>query len=208
MEFGVVAKYRDDVCNTGTREVVDRGGDAERETKQSVDELLGGWPLVRDVPVDFRAQGRFAKAFPLRFPMGTADLFDARPVEVPPQEWLQHMLRYWTGHFVKSQGGQRVVWAMVNTVLVMEASKRGFAVFKNVRRRMGWGVGGFGGAEVLTRARLREMKESEDLMRTLVYQLTTVGRDLAVVHCLLGVRGQEAERHRAFSCVEAAVGTW
>ncbi|MCP4741220.1 MAG: hypothetical protein GY871_03180, partial [Actinomycetales bacterium] len=178
MEFGVVAKYRDDLVNAGTREVVDRGGDAEQETKQTVEELVGGWPRVHDVPVGLRSRGRFPKAFPLRFPMGVADLFDERFWDVQPPEWLQHMLRYWTGHFVTSRGGQRVVWAMVNTVFVLEASKRGFAVYKNVRRRMGWGVGGLGGGEVLTRARLREMKESDDLIRTLVYQLTTVGRDL------------------------------
>ena len=54
--------------------------------------------MVRDVPVDFRAHGRFAKAFPLRFPMGIADLFDSRPYEVQPQEWLQHLLRFfWDG---------------------------------------------------------------------------------------------------------------
>ncbi|MCP4743704.1 MAG: hypothetical protein GY871_15985, partial [Actinomycetales bacterium] len=40
MEFGVVAKYRDDLINAGTREVIDRGGDAEQETKQTVEELV------------------------------------------------------------------------------------------------------------------------------------------------------------------------
>ena len=99
-EFGIVVKYRDDVRNTGTREGADAGVDEERATKQTVEELVGGWPRVHDQAAQFRGAGRFAKAFPLRFPMGIADLYDERSLEVSPMEWLQHMLRYWTGHFV------------------------------------------------------------------------------------------------------------
>ena len=36
------------------------------------------WPAVSNSPIMVGNQGRFAKAFPLSFPMGIADLFDHR----------------------------------------------------------------------------------------------------------------------------------
>ena len=61
--------------------------------------------------------------------------------------------------------GQRVVWAMVNTLLLTEARSRGFGIYRNVMRRVGYGLEGGG---VLTKARLREMLNNEDQARVLV----------------------------------------
>ena len=74
--------------------------------------------------------------------MGIADLFDQRPVKVTPQEWAQHLLRYHTGQFVNGLRGHRVLWCIVNAVLLSEARGKGFAVQRNVMRRMGCRVVG------------------------------------------------------------------
>jgi len=192
MEIAVAAGHSGGVYNTGTREVKRQGEDVEEETKQTADELIAGWPRVHAEPRAVRSRGRFAKSFPLQFPMGIADLYDDRPIEVSPEEWVQHMLRYWTGQFVRSRSGHRVVWAAVNTVLILEACKRGFGVYKNVKRRLGFGQG-LGGGNVLTRGRLKEMRESEDLVRSLVYQLQTVGRDVRATSTQLQYEGKKLD---------------
>ena len=90
--------------------------------------------------------------------MGIADLYDSEGLlKVSPAEWVQHLLRYWTGHFVGGLRGQRVVWAMVNTLLLTEARSRGFGIYRNVMRRVGYGLEGGG---VWTKPRLREMLRS------------------------------------------------
>ena len=48
-----------------------------------------------------------------------------------PAEWVQHLLRCDTGQFVDGRREHRVVWAMVNTVLLSEAAGKGFAVVAN-----------------------------------------------------------------------------
>ena len=107
--------------------------------------------------------------------MGVADLFEERPRKVSPEAWVQHLLRYETGHFVGGARGQRVLWAMVNTLLLSEARARGFGIYRNVMRRVGLGLQG---GRVLTKAELRGILEQEDRMRVLVSQLSTVGRDV------------------------------
>ena len=107
--------------------------------------------------------------------MGIADLFEDRPRKVSPTDWVQHLLRYKTGHFVGGQRGQRVMWAMVNTLLLSEARSRGFGIYRNVMRRIGFGLQG---GRVLTKRELRGILEQENRVRVLVGQLSTVGRDV------------------------------
>ena len=107
--------------------------------------------------------------------MGIADLYDERPVPVSPAEWVQHMLRYFTGQFVSSRREHRVVWAMVNTVLLSEAAGKGVAVHRNVLRRQGHRL--VGGA-VLTASRLRDMIQNEESARSIVNQIQVLGRDV------------------------------
>lgn len=122
------------------------------------------------------SDGRFVKSFPSDFPMRIGDLCDSLSLlKVSAAEWVQNLLRYWTGHFVGGMRGQRVVWAMVNTLLLEEARSRGFGIYRNVMRRVGYGLEG---GAVLTKARLREMLNDEDPARVLVNQLMNVGRDV------------------------------
>lgn len=71
--------------------------------------------------------------------------------------------------------GQRVVWAMVNTLLLTEARSLAFGIYRNIMCRVGYGLDGGG---VLPKARLREILSDEDQIRVLVNQLMTVGRDV------------------------------
>ena len=71
--------------------------------------------------------------------------------------------------------GQRVLWAMVNALLLSEARGRGFSIYRNVVRR---GRLGLEGGRVLTKGHLRAILKEEDRMRVLVSQLSTVGREV------------------------------
>ena len=107
--------------------------------------------------------------------MGVADLHDERPRKVTTAEWVQHMLRYHHGQFVSGVRGHRVVWAMVNKMLLEEARGKGFAVQRNVMRREGFRLRG---VEALTRAGLRRMMEDGEVARRLVHELMSVGRSV------------------------------
>ena len=137
--------------------------------------VVHGWPTVDTEPTAPRDVGRFPKSFPLEFPMGIADLYDSRPVPVTPAEWAQHLLRYWTGQFVSSAREHRVVWAMVNTVLLSEAAGKGAAVHRSVLRRQGFRLVG---GEVLTKSRLRAMLRNEEEARAIVNQVMVIGKDV------------------------------
>lgn len=107
--------------------------------------------------------------------MGIADLYEVRPRKVTCQEWVQHLIRYRTGQFVGGERGQRVLWAMVNTLLLTEARQRGWGIYRNVMRRTGLGLQG---GRVLTKRDLRGILQQEDRSRVLVSQLSTVGREV------------------------------
>ena len=92
--------------------------DAEVEAARVAESVIHGWPAVSSEPVPAADVGRFARAHPLEFPMGIADLHDPRVRAVTPQEWAQHLLRYHTGQFVSGLRGHRVVWAIVNALLL------------------------------------------------------------------------------------------
>ena len=149
--------------------------DAEVEAARVAESVIHGWPAVSSEPVPAADVGRFARAHPLEFPMGIADLHDPRVRAVTPQEWAQHLLRYHTGQFVSGLRGHRVVWAIVNAVLVSEARGKGFAVQRNVMRRMGCRMAG---QSPMTRGELRELMGQEEGVRGIVHQLMTVGKDV------------------------------
>ena len=88
---------------------------------------------------------------------------------------MQHMIRYRTGQFVGGARGQRVLWAMVNTLLLTEARGKGFGIYRNTMRRVGLGLEG---GRVMTKGRLRQILTDENRARVLVGQLSTVGRDV------------------------------
>ena len=69
--------------------------------------------------------------------MGVGDLHEERPRPVSPEEHAQHMSRLQSGHIMNGLRGHRLAWALVNGVLVSEASGKGFAVHRNVMRRLG-----------------------------------------------------------------------
>jgi hypothetical protein len=158
----------------GIRDDLDQP-DEEEDALRIAQRLVYGWPNKNEEPTGACSRGRFVKSFPLEFPMGIADLFEERPRKVSPEDWVQHLLRYWNGQFVGGERGQRVMWAMVNTLLLSEARSRGFGIYRNVMRRVGLG---FQGGRVLTKRELRSILEQEDRMRVLVSQLSTVGRDV------------------------------
>ena len=118
--------------------------DEEEEAVRLAERLVYGWPSRNEEPTGAHSRGRFVKAFPLDFPMGVGDLYESpeRPRKVSPEVWVQHLLRYKTGHFVGGLRGQRVLWAMVNTLLLSEARARGFGIYRNVVRRVGLGLEG------------------------------------------------------------------
>merc|ERR1712113_964341 len=149
--------------------------DEDDAVARTGERLIYGWPGQSEDPVPARAIGRFARAFPLEFPMGIGDLFDDRPRRVSVQDWVQHLMRYRTGQFVGGPRGQRVMWAMVNVLLLNEARGKGFGVYRTMYRRAGLGVQG---PSVMTKGGLRQILESEDRVRILVGQLANVGRDV------------------------------
>jgi len=178
-ELAIVSKRMSGVDTDCCRTRLSEGQSLDEEDAEALDYLQGlvrGWPSKAADPTPLRSAGRFVKSFPVDFRMGMGDLYDSlRLLKVSAAEWVQHLLRYWTGHFVGGMRGQRVVWAMVNTLLLEEARSRGFGIYRNVMRRVGYGLEGGG---VLTKARLREMLNDEDQARVLVNQLMNVGRDV------------------------------
>ncbi len=159
----------------------------EAETEEFAESLAYGWPTVHDEPTAMRAPGRFAKSFPLKFPMGVADLHDEREIPVTAAEYTQHIFRLpwtWGPH------GDRLAWALVNTVLLQEARGKGFAVYRQAMRRYGR-FGRHGGRQVLTKARLQEMLSQEDTARALVGSISRMGRDVRSTPMQWSVEGRK-----------------
>ena len=146
----------------------------DAETHDYAEALAYGWPSVHDEPTLPRAPGRFAKSFPLKFPMGIADLYDARDIPVTPAEYVQHVFRLpwtWGPH------GERLAWALLDTVLLAEARGKGFAAYRQAMRRYGR-FGRHDERQVLTKAQLCEMLQREDTARALVGSIQNCGRDV------------------------------
>ena len=85
------------------------------------------------------------------------------------------MLRLGTNAMAAGDDGKRLVWAMVNSVLMSEASGKGFAVQRNVMMRIG-GRGSM--SEVLTKRRLRQLLADEHAAKAMVYNLQSIGRSV------------------------------
>ena len=107
---------------------------------------------------------RFVKAFPLEFPMGVGDLRQPRlRSDFTSIEWLQHLFRYYSGHFLSSNRGHRFAWAAFNTVLLEISHQNSHLAHKRSDE------------VTLTKADLRHLYESRtDLLR----QLTSSGADI------------------------------
>ena len=104
--------------------------------------------------------------------MGIADLHDDRPIDVSAAEYVQHLFRLpwtWGPH------GDRLAWALVNTVLLQEARGKSFAVYRQAVRRYGRC---FAGQQVLTKGKLRELLCNEHQARAVVGSITAMGRDI------------------------------
>ena len=147
---------------------------AEADAEEYAQSLAYGWPGVHDEPTQPRSPGRVAKSFPLKCPMGVADLFGERDISATSAEYVQHLVRLpWT---CGPRGG-RLAWALVNTVLLQEARGKSFVVYRQAMRRYGGRY--IGHQAPLSKAQLRAMLANGDQARALVGSFTAIGRDVA-----------------------------
>ena len=174
-ELAIASRFKHGISDKGGVQEPTDQQDEEEEALRTAERLVYGWPSREADPTHAHSISRFVKSFPLDFPMGIGDLIEQRPRKVAPQVWVQHLLRYHTGHFVGGPRGQRVLWALVNVLLLSEARQRGWGIYRNVVRRAGLGLEG---GRVMTKGRLRAILAEEDRMRILVGQLSTVGREV------------------------------
>ena len=116
---------------------------------------------------------------------------------------VQHLLRLLSGRVVNGLRGHRLVWALVNSVLVGEAAGKGFVVHRNVMKRLG---GRVEGTKVLTRGRLRELMESEETARSIVWTADECGQGCSIDADAVVPRGQEAGLCSEALGLAAAVG--
>ena len=132
-------------------------------TETSLQHVLP-WPQILKEPNPERDDARFVKAFPLTFPCGEADLRQPRPREdFTVMEYVQHLLRFHTGHIVRSNRGQREIWALFNTALREHACTQRNLLYRNKH------------TQVLTKADLKTLIEEEN---NLVQQLASFGSEI------------------------------
>ena len=181
LEVAIVVDHVLSMSSDGSFEANGEVPDVEEENFRLAQGVAYGYPAVAEEPVAMSEPGRFARSFPLELPTGAADPTDVslRTIPVTAAEATQHLLRYRTGHTVEGTRGHRFVWALVNTLLVSEAAGKGFAVHRNVLKRLGGRLGyQVTGGQILRKSQLREMMKCEETMRSVVNQLMTVGRDV------------------------------
>ena len=136
----------------------------QASTQSQIEEAIHPWPTILEQPTPEVADGRFAKAFPLHFPMGVADPRQPRlRSDYSFIDAVQHLFSYRTGHFLKATDGHRVVWALFNTALREIAREKGNLVHK------------MAGETILTKAELRRMCDSRD---DLVQRIGSFGVDI------------------------------
>jgi len=183
LEFRIVRERHSNESNSGGMENGPDRPDIDVEARETASVVAGvagkfNWHGVSGEPSAFNEEGRFEKAHPLEFPMGIGGLYDsARKRHPTVAVWAQHILRLWGGTCVHGLRGHRLVWAVVNTVLLSETRGKGFAVQRIVMRRMGASCADSGDAP-LTRAALRAALQSEETAGSLVNTLMTVGRSV------------------------------
>ena len=94
--------------------------------------MMYPWPMIQQDPTSWSDDARFAKSFPLSFPMGTGDYRQPRlRSDFNSLEWTQHLFRFYTGHMQSSMRGHRVLWAAFNMGLGEMAYGTGKLVHKN-----------------------------------------------------------------------------
>ena len=81
-------------------------------------------------------------------------------------EWVQHQFRYFTGQFLNSIRGHRVVWAVFNTALREIAWRQGCAVHRQEDNL------------ILTKAELKELVETRE---GLVQKIARFGSDIPCI---------------------------
>ena len=119
-------------------EVRHDGRDPAGELESALRNVAFGWPVIDKTAVGAGEEGRFVRSHPLQLPMGEGDLYDStRPFPVSAPEWSQHLLRHARGLVVRDLHGQRLVWAIVNHVLLQESRGKGFVVHQNVIGNIG-----------------------------------------------------------------------
>ena len=136
VEFKVVQERFGTFDSSGAMEDGVTRPDVDVEAEEAARRIAGvaakttfGWHGVADDPSGMRDVGRFEKAYPLEFPMGIGGLYDDERERQPTARvWAQHLLRLWGGWCTHGLRGHRLVWALVNTVLLAEARGKGFAV--------------------------------------------------------------------------------
>ena len=136
LELHVVSDRTAAVVSNGCMEELGEAEDPEEAALRLGERLAYGWPAVESEPQGFRASGRFAKSFPLAFPLGIGDPFDVRPRDVPFAECVQHLLRLRSGIAVRGNHGHRLVWALTNVMLLLEASGKDIAGHRVAMRRL------------------------------------------------------------------------
>ena len=115
LEFQIVSDRGGGFDDQGCMEEPLNQHNEDDEALRTAERLVYGWPSKQAEPTGAVSDGRFVKTFPLDFLMGVGDLYDILRIhKVSAAEWVQHLLRYHTGHFVGGMRGQRVVWAMGN----------------------------------------------------------------------------------------------
>ena len=90
------------------------------------------------------------------------------------------MLRLGTMTMAAGDDGKRLVWAMVYSMLMLEAAGKGFAVQRNVMMRIG-GRGSM--SEVLTKRRLRQILADENAARAMCKICRVSGKACAPRRC-------------------------
>ena len=155
-EVAVVRAYTDAWRGSVVVPPPERQAVAE-EIAEICENAVHPWPAVDKTPVPAIEEGRFAKAYPLEFPMGTGDLKQPQlRQDYTATEWAQHKFRYFDGRFVSSSRGHRVTWAIFDTALLEHSRHRGHAYHKATD------------SHVLTKRNLRELIQTrEDLVRTM-----------------------------------------
>ena len=97
----------------------------DENTRRLVDYVYP-WPRIEEQPLRHGYDGRFAESSPVELPMDTGDLQQTRARnDFSVVDYVQHVLRYCTGHFLRPLRGQRVVWALCNTALREGGQRQG-----------------------------------------------------------------------------------
>ena len=88
--------------------------------RRRIEEIISPWPTISMQPTPFQEDGRFAKAHPLNFPTGCGDILQSRfRSDFSTSDWVQHLLRYYTGHMQSSLRGHRILWGYYYEIFVL-----------------------------------------------------------------------------------------